>query len=435
MAGAADSTFSIENPSIHQPQSPPARPASSQILCPGSKQHLPFPPSSSTASAAFDRRILTGVTASVVDESRDGKEMFPALEPSLKIVDGKIDRAGASGQFVAEKEQKEVARNHKSSSIIGVKRQRNPKSSRNKKSVPSYTGPSDGNPVSALSTCRYDSSLGLLTKKFINLLQQAEDGTLDLNKAAEILDVQKRRIYDITNVLEGVGLIVKQLKNQIHWKGFNMSRPMEVGAEIAGLKAELQSLESEDCRLDAMICNMQENLLSFSEDESNQKWLYLTKEDISCIPCFQNSTLIAVKAPHGTSLEVPNPDEGLEFPQRQYQMLLRSSMGPVDCYLLSNHEERFEASNLDQHFASMDLSVQNSCTSMHHLMVPRPGDGHILSTADQEQIEADRSTLDADILRDSEGGIVKITPCDDVSDYWLLSEGGGYGISESWRTS
>jgi hypothetical protein len=30
---------------------------------------------------------------------------------------------------------------------------------------------------------------GLLTKKFINLLQGAEDGTLDLNKAAETLEV------------------------------------------------------------------------------------------------------------------------------------------------------------------------------------------------------------------------------------------------------
>jgi transcription factor E2F3 len=30
---------------------------------------------------------------------------------------------------------------------------------------------------------------GLLTKKFINLLQEAEDGTIDLNKAAEALEV------------------------------------------------------------------------------------------------------------------------------------------------------------------------------------------------------------------------------------------------------
>ena len=30
---------------------------------------------------------------------------------------------------------------------------------------------------------------GLLTKKFINLIKQAEDGILDLNKAADTLEV------------------------------------------------------------------------------------------------------------------------------------------------------------------------------------------------------------------------------------------------------
>ena len=30
---------------------------------------------------------------------------------------------------------------------------------------------------------------------------------------------QKRRIYDITNVLEGIGLIEKKSKNNIQWKG------------------------------------------------------------------------------------------------------------------------------------------------------------------------------------------------------------------------
>lgn len=30
--------------------------------------------------------------------------------------------------------------------------------------------------------------------------------------------MQKRRIYDITNVLEGIGLIEKTVKNRIKWK-------------------------------------------------------------------------------------------------------------------------------------------------------------------------------------------------------------------------
>uniref|UniRef100_A0A3P9PFA1 E2F transcription factor 5 n=1 Tax=Poecilia reticulata TaxID=8081 RepID=A0A3P9PFA1_POERE len=53
---------------------------------------------------------------------------------------------------------------------------------------------------------RHEKSLGLLTMKFVSLLQEAKDGVLDLKVAADSLAVkQKRRIYDITNVLEGVG--------------------------------------------------------------------------------------------------------------------------------------------------------------------------------------------------------------------------------------
>jgi hypothetical protein len=69
---------------------------------------------------------------------------------------------------------------------------------------------------------RLDNSLGELTKKFISLIQQSSmtsASTVDLNVAAIQLRVQKRRIYDITNVLEGIGLIEKTIKNKIRWKG------------------------------------------------------------------------------------------------------------------------------------------------------------------------------------------------------------------------
>ena len=67
--------------------------------------------------------------------------------------------------------------------------------------------------------CRKENGLVELTKKFINLLKDAENQTLDLNDAVLILRVQKRRIYDITNVLEGIGLIAKERKNNIRWSG------------------------------------------------------------------------------------------------------------------------------------------------------------------------------------------------------------------------
>ncbi len=58
----------------------------------------------------------------------------------------------------------------------------------------------------------------MLTKKFVLLVQQAPDKRLDLNQASDLLKVQKRRIYDITNVLEGIGFIEKIGKNIVKWK-------------------------------------------------------------------------------------------------------------------------------------------------------------------------------------------------------------------------
>lgn len=41
---------------------------------------------------------------------------------------------------------------------------------------------------------------------------------LNLNEISKQLDVSKRRVYDITNVLEGIDLLEKTGKNVIRWK-------------------------------------------------------------------------------------------------------------------------------------------------------------------------------------------------------------------------
>lgn len=53
--------------------------------------------------------------------------------------------------------------------------------------------PTAGSPASHTSGCRFDSSLGMLTKKFLKLIDDTLDGVLDLNKAAVHLNV--RRIH------------------------------------------------------------------------------------------------------------------------------------------------------------------------------------------------------------------------------------------------
>lgn len=79
-----------------------------------------------------------------------------------------------------------------------------------------YYGEDDGGGGGGID--KAENSLMQLTNRFTTLLQNAQDGIIDLNEAAAMLNVQKRRIYDITNVLEGIGLIEKQGKNHVCWR-------------------------------------------------------------------------------------------------------------------------------------------------------------------------------------------------------------------------
>ena len=186
------------------------------------------------------------------------------------------------------------------------------------------------------STSRYDSSLGLLTKKFLALVEEAEDGTLDLNKAADMLSVQKRRIYDITNVLEGIGLIVKKSKNNIQWKGSTVSAAADGRQDVEGLQEDVEALHEEERKLDEQVSAMRKQVHLFCEDGSNKRLLYVRRHDIVNLPAFAGDTLIAIKAPHGTTLEVPDPEEGMDYPHRRYQMIMKSSDGPIELLLLAD---------------------------------------------------------------------------------------------------
>jgi len=57
-----------------------------------------------------------------------------------------------------------------------------------------------------------------------------------------ILNVQKRRIYDITNVLEGINLIQRFKKNHVRWIG---TAPDEIKKKRL-METILQKMESEE---------------------------------------------------------------------------------------------------------------------------------------------------------------------------------------------
>ncbi|KAF1392911.1 hypothetical protein PFLUV_G00032940 [Perca fluviatilis] len=146
-------------------------------------------------------------------------------------------------------------------------------------------------------------SLHMLTTRFVSMLQQADGGVLDLKQAISVLAVgQKRRIYDITNVLEGVGLIAKISKSTVKWKGTLPGENAHHGLSnrLMALKYELEDLEQKE-----YICN-----------------------------CFSGHNLLAVRAPSGTQLDVPIPKAVQNSPAK-YQIHLKSINGPIDVVLLN----------------------------------------------------------------------------------------------------
>ncbi|XP_055243580.1 transcription factor E2F2 isoform X2 [Gorilla gorilla gorilla] len=185
--------------------------------------------------------------------------------------------------------------------------------------------PSPKTPKSPGEKTRYDTSLGLLTKKFIYLLSESEDGVLDLNWAAEVLDVQKRRIYDITNVLEGIQLIRKKAKNNIQGRGMfeDPTRP----AKQQQLGQELKELMNTEQALDQLIQSCSLSFKHLTEDKANKRLAYVTYQDIRAVGNFKEQTVIAVKAPPQTRLEVPDRTED------NLQIYLKSTQGPIEVYL------------------------------------------------------------------------------------------------------
>jgi hypothetical protein len=190
---------------------------------------------------------------------------------------------------------------------------------------------------------RKDNSLGNLAKRFIALVESehCDDNILDLNKAARILGVHKRRIYDITNVLEGISLIEKSSKNCIRWKvagsiTSTADRPPGESPVVA-LQRELKMLEREEEMIDTQILKIRAYLKDFIERPELATYAYVQYKDICELAGMEDQTIFAIKALPGTKLEVPDPDEEMYPGKRRYQIFLKSD-GAIDVYLVSKDD-------------------------------------------------------------------------------------------------
>jgi len=199
---------------------------------------------------------------------------------------------------------------------------------------------------------RCENSLGQLTQRFVELVLSSTDGYLDLNVAAAKLNVQKRRIYDITNVLEGIGLIDKTSKNRVQWNGDVVTEEMK--QKLESMRIETFQLEAQELEIEQRISECEKSIHYVLTSSENINHVYVTHNDIRNIDIFSDDTVMAIKAPAGTRMKIPTSDAGSE----KYQVLLTSQKDPISVYVVSEldiQEPRYHPRNAD----SLDLNETN----------------------------------------------------------------------------
>lgn len=193
------------------------------------------------------------------------------------------------------------------------------------------------------SLSRAEKSLTALTTKFMTLLQESHNGILDLRSLVDsIPSRQKRRVYDITNVLEGIGLIEKYSKNSIRWKGGGpKTNSAEAFATLTKLKCEIESLNDQEECLDKQIHIMEMNKKIILDDEENSSQIYLTYDDLEkAHPEILSQSLIIAKMNEETAMEIPEPMYiyNNSSVKQKYQVNLTSKTEPIDVYLIDRKE-------------------------------------------------------------------------------------------------
>lgn len=154
-------------------------------------------------------------------------------------------------------------------------------------------------------------SLALLTEGLINLLKEQKDTEIEINKASEILDASKRRLYDVTNVLQGIGLIERSGKSKIKWVEPNQK---------SNNKFSYQDAENELLQISAFLDSQIEEL---TNSDMFQSLGWITDNDIQFTKKDKNTKIFALKGPASLAVQVDETEDG------SYRMICQSEDLPI----------------------------------------------------------------------------------------------------------
>ena len=121
----------------------------------------------------------------------------------------------------------------------------------------------------------------------------------------------------------------------------NINKTLKVtsSAEFEELRQKLQRLKDEERTVDKYLDYLKEQAGVYTGDQlptqdhldalppgvnSVQENMFVRFKDITSMPQYKSETVIGIRAPSGTSLEVPDPDQGMRPGQRRFEMYLNS---------------------------------------------------------------------------------------------------------------
>ena len=152
----------------------------------------------------------------------------------------------------------------------------------------------------------FDSHLASLSVKLIKVLRDSPDGLVDLKSIMQCLNSKsRRRVYDIVNVLVGIGLIEKDNNGVLIWKGGGIeSNSKDIKRQVEFYSKDVAKLEQVEAMLDQQRFCLEQSLKNLTDDFEVERLLYVPHDQISkCFdPC---DSLVSVEAPVGATVEFP----------------------------------------------------------------------------------------------------------------------------------
>jgi transcription factor E2F3 len=140
-------------------------------------------------------------------------------------------------------------------------------------------------------------SLVSLTQAFIKILTNANGAEIDLPTVERVLQTSKRRLYDVINVLSGIGMVERSGKAKVRW----MSGPTPG-------RGPASDQEERERELDQLIAKVEGEIADLQASELFQKCCWIDTTDAGLCEPDPAFTLYVLKGPPSMSITLPDED-------------------------------------------------------------------------------------------------------------------------------